>query len=144
MKSGIVSIIIGAIQVAIAAAPSGAVNPPHEYLSELASISAETPFEAPQKTIVATITGYSSTEDQTDSTPFITASNTYVRDGVVAANFLPIGTKIQIPKLFGNKVFTVEDRMHQRFNDRIDIWFPERELARQFGLRKATVVVFEG
>ena len=30
------------------------------------------------------ITGYSSTPDQTDSTPFITASGTYVEDGIVA------------------------------------------------------------
>ncbi|MEK7554504.1 MAG: hypothetical protein AAB518_00765 [Patescibacteria group bacterium] len=144
MKSSIISIIIGAIQVAIAAAPTGAVNPPHEYLAELVSVIAETPFETDRKTITATLTGYSSTVDQTDDTPFLTASNTSVRDGVVAANFLPIGTKIQIPKLFGNKVFVVEDRMHQRFNDRIDIWFADRELAKQFGLRKATVVVFEG
>ena len=143
MKSSIISIIIGAIQVAIAATPAATVTPPSEYLAGLTSLSAETPFETDRKTITATITGYSSTEDQTDSTPFVTASNTTVRDGVVAANFLPIGTKIQIPKIFGNKVFVVEDRMHQRFNDRIDIWFADRELAKQFGLRKATVVVFE-
>src|SRR3990167_1248447 len=39
-----------------------------------------------------TITAYSSTPEETDSTPFITASGTHVRDGVVAANFLPLGT----------------------------------------------------
>src|SRR3989338_9520428 len=74
-------------------------------------------------------TAYSSTPDQTDSTPFITANGTYVFDGLVAANFLPFHTKIKIPEMFGDKVFTVEDRMHPRFSDRIDVWFPNRELA---------------
>ena len=41
-------------------------------------------------TKIVTITAYSSTPDQTDSTPFITAYNTFVRDGIVAANFLKI------------------------------------------------------
>ena len=75
------------------------------------------------KTYLVRATAYSSTVDQTDDSPFITASNTYVRDGIVAANFLPFKTKIMIPELFGNKVFTVEDRMHRRFSDRVDIWF---------------------
>jgi hypothetical protein len=34
--------------------------------------------------IPVTVTGYSSTSDQTDTTPFITASNTRVRTGVIA------------------------------------------------------------
>ncbi|MDP3003980.1 MAG: hypothetical protein Q8N43_00505, partial [Candidatus Azambacteria bacterium] len=43
---------------------------------------------APSKTMKVVLTAYSSTPDQTDDTPFITASNTRVRDGIVAANFL--------------------------------------------------------
>jgi len=81
-------------------------------------------------------TAYSSTPDQTDDTPFITASNTYVRDGVVAANFLPFGTKIKIPEKFGDKIFIVEDRMHKRFQNRIDVWFPDRKSALRFGYDK--------
>ncbi len=60
------------------------------------------------------ITAYSSTVDQTDSTPFITANGVHVHDGVVATNALPFGTQIKIPALFGDKVFTVEDRMARR------------------------------
>jgi 3D (Asp-Asp-Asp) domain-containing protein len=84
-------------------------------------------------------TGYSSTPDQTDSTPFITASGSTVRDGIIAANFhidgrrVPFGTKIRIPDLFGDKVFVVEDRMNSRYTSNIDIWFPERGLAQRFG-----------
>ncbi|OGD25068.1 hypothetical protein A2819_01750 [Candidatus Azambacteria bacterium RIFCSPHIGHO2_01_FULL_40_24] len=94
-------------------------------------------------TIRTTLTAYSSTPDQTDDTPFITASNTYVRDGVVAANFLAFGTKVQIPEIFGDKIFTVEDRMAKKHNDKIDIWFPERYLAKKFGVQEAEVIVLQ-
>ena len=95
------------------------------------------------KRIEVVLTAYSSTLDQTDDSPFVTASNTRVRDGIVAANFLPFGTKIKIPDLFGDKIFVVEDRMHRRFNDRVDIWFSDRWSARQFGLQKAEIIVLE-
>jgi len=47
---------------------------------------------------------------------------------------LPIGTKIKIPSLFGDKVFEVKDRMNKRFYYRIDIWFPTKEEAQKFGV----------
>ena len=37
------------------------------------------------------LTAYSSSVDETDDTPFITASGKHVRDGIVATNFLPFG-----------------------------------------------------
>ena len=86
-----------------------------------------------------TATAYSSTPDQTDNTPFITASGTHVRDGIVAANFLPIGTLIIIPEVYGDKVFIVEDRMHERYSSRVDIWFPSRSEAKQFGVKQITI-----
>lgn len=97
----------------------------------------------PPKTMSVVITGYSSTSDQTDDSPFITASNTKVRDGIVASNFLAFGTKVQIPEIYGDKVFTVEDRMAKKHSDKIDIWFPERYLARQFGVKTAEVLILE-
>jgi len=96
-----------------------------------------------QKTIRTVLTAYSSTPDQTDDTPFITASNTNVRDGVVASNFLAFGTKVQIPEIFGDKVFTVEDRMAKKHSDKIDIWFPERQLAKKFGIQEANVIILD-
>jgi len=92
-------------------------------------------------TIRTTLTAYSSTPDQTDSTPFTTASNTTVHDGVIASNFLAFGTKVQIPSLFGDKVFTVEDRMAKKHDDKIDIWFLERHSAKKFGIVKDVEVV---
>lgn len=85
--------------------------------------------------IRAVITGYSSTLDQTDSDPFITAAGTIVRDGVVATNILSFGTKIKLPELYGDKIFVVEDRMHWSKGYHIDVWFPTREEALQFGTK---------
>ncbi|KKU97824.1 MAG: hypothetical protein UY31_C0066G0001, partial [Candidatus Wolfebacteria bacterium GW2011_GWE1_48_7] len=88
-----------------------------------------------QKFRSVTATGYSSSENETDSTPFLTASGSYVRDGVAASNFMPFGTKFKLPKLFGDKVFTVEDRMNARYNgtNYVDIWFAEKSDAIRFG-----------
>jgi len=104
------------------------------------SLLAQNEFSS-RRSVAVVITGYSSTEDQTDSTPFTTAWNTQTRPGVVAANWLPLGTKIKIPELFGNRVFTVEDRMHPRNANKLDIWFQSREEALKFGVRKARVEI---
>ncbi|MBI4120413.1 MAG: 3D domain-containing protein [Parcubacteria group bacterium] len=89
------------------------------------------------------VTAYSSSVDETDATPFITASGETVRDGIVAANFLPLGTKIKIPEYFGNKIFVVKDRMARKHDEKVDIWFPSKELAKAFGKRKLQVQVVE-
>ena len=84
-------------------------------------------------------TAYSSTHNQTDLTPCITAIGTRARRGVIAANFLPIGTRIRI----GNEVFVTEDRMHSRYNGKyiIDIWFPNRKQALEFGKRPLEIEI---
>ncbi|MDD4662088.1 MAG: hypothetical protein PHG24_02290 [Candidatus Pacebacteria bacterium] len=98
----------------------------------------------PKETYYMIITAYSSTEDQTDSTPFITASQKHVEDGIVANNLLPFGTKIKIPEIYGDKIFVVEDRMHYRKGDyHLDIWFPTTEEAKNFGVKKAYIEVVE-
>jgi 3D (Asp-Asp-Asp) domain-containing protein len=104
------------------------------------SLLAQNEFSS-RRSVAVVITGYSSTEDQTDDTPFVTAWNTETRQGVVAANWLPLGTKIRIPELFGSRVFTVEDRMHPKNADKLDIWFQSREEALKFGVRKARIEV---
>lgn len=96
---------------------------------------------AKPKTITVVITAYSSSPEETDGTPFITASGSYTRDGVAASNFLKFGTKFRVPELFGNRVFTIEDRMNQRYDDRIDIWFLEKESAKKFGKQMAKIEI---
>jgi len=90
-----------------------------------------------------TVTAYSSTFDQTDSTPFITASGTYVQDGIVACNFLRFGTRVRFPHLYGDKIFVVEDRMALKNSHKMDIWFTSREQAKQFGVKRVKVEILE-
>ncbi len=94
-----------------------------------------------KKTVTVTATAYSSSVDETDDSPFITAKGTFVRDGIIAANFLPFGTAVKIPALYGDKIFVVEDRMNKRFSDRIDLWFPSKQAAYQFGKRTVTIEI---
>jgi 3D (Asp-Asp-Asp) domain-containing protein len=142
-RFGIVTLVllVNAFQLAIAAAPAATPTPSAEDLVAATSVKAQSYLENSSRTIDAVITAYSSTPDQTDDTPFVTAAGTTVRDGIVAANFLPLYTKIRIPELFGDKVFVVEDRMHERFSNRVDIWFPDRASAKNFGLKKATIYI---
>lgn len=95
------------------------------------------------KEMIVPVTAYSSTVDQTDESPFITAMGSKVRDGIVAANFLPFGTKLKIPDIFGDKIFLVEDRMNPRYHEKIDIWFPDRESALEFGLKILKIQIVE-
>lgn len=87
------------------------------------------------------ITAYSSSPDETAYNPEYTASGMHVRNGLVASNLFPFGTKIEIPALFGNEVFTVEDRMAKRFQKTIDIWMPSKQQALDFGVADTQILV---
>ncbi len=107
-------------------ASSNPNNPPLEVISEFETV----------------ITAYSSTPEQTDSTPFITASNKRVEDGIVANNYFPFGTKIRIPELYGDKVFVVEDRMNSRKSVyQFDVWHSDHKEAVDFGAQKTKIEV---
>lgn len=96
----------------------------------------------PTRTIMVPATAYTSDPWETDDTPFITASGSTVRHGIIAANFLPIGTRVRMPDLYGDEVFIVEDRMNARYRQRIDIWMEEKQEARQFGIKQVKLEVF--
>jgi 3D (Asp-Asp-Asp) domain-containing protein len=95
----------------------------------------------PRKTMVMTVTAYSSEVGQTDSTPFITAFGTHVRDGIVATNCLPKGALVRFPEAFGDKEFVVEDRMNSRYYYRMDIWMAETQDAINFGAKTLKVEI---
>ena len=114
------------------------------YASYVAKESNKEAEKVVQKLKVV-VTAYSSTPEETDDTPFITASGEEVADGIVANNLLPFGTKIRIPELYGDKVFTVLDRMNRRKSDyHFDIWFPSKGEAITFGVKTAEIEVLEG
>ncbi len=82
-----------------------------------------------------TVTCYSSTPDQTDDTPFITATGNYVKDGIIATNEFPFGTKL----LIDGKIYIVDDRTNSRYKYRIDIWKPSRSEALECGKKDMEV-----
>lgn len=96
--------------------------------------------------IPVTITGYSSTMAQTDSTPFTTAWNTSVRDGMIAMSrdllrqYTP-----NAPYAYGDSVivdgrtYVVEDTMNRRWQRRVDIWFPNKRQALEFGVHEGVL-----
>lgn len=95
-----------------------------------------------KRRLVVRASAYSSTVGQTDSDPFTAASGAKVHDGMIAMNGMPFGTKIRIPSDYGDKIFTVGDRMNARWGTRkIDIWMPSRSAALQWGVRTVTIEI---
>ena len=103
--------------------------------------------EEPQKVIIQTktviegkVTAYTSDPTETDDTPFLTASQTQVRDGVIANNCLPFGTEVEIA---GN-TYVVEDRMNRRYGcEWFDIWMAEKQDALEWGVKNITIEVLK-
>ena len=83
------------------------------------------------------VTGYNSLPEQTDDTPFITASGQRTRDGIVANNCLKFGTLVVI----GEKTYEVQDRMNKRYGcEHYDIWMEYKSDAVHFGVQHLEVV----
>lgn len=108
------------------------------------AVKADLPQEKPteNKNIrKVAMTAYNSEPGQTDDSPCITANGFNVCahgiEDTVAANFLPMGTKVKIPDYFGDRVFVVRDRMNARYQNRIDVWMLKRSDALKFGVRVA-------
>lgn len=99
--------------------------------------------------IPTVVTGYSSTPDQTDDTPWLTAWCTQTRPGIIALSRDLLRTFTEgAPFDFGDRVlvagvgvFLVEDTMATRWKNRADIWFPTRSEARQWGRREALLAL---
>ena len=130
--------VIGPINMAIAETVPVVIEQAQDTV-----LTATAPMEEEVSRMTVDMTAYSSTEDQTDDSPFITASGAHVADGIVAANFLPLHTHVKIPSLYGEKVFVVEDRMNRRYTQRMDIWMETREEAMRFGLKRVEIVVLK-
>lgn len=106
------------------------------YITNMNAIKTRTELVHP---LICNVTMYSSTERQTDTTPFITATGKDVKMGYVACNFLPIGTKLIIEGF--DIQFEVQDRMNKKFKDRIDVWVPSERMATLWGIKKLKVWV---
>lgn len=108
-------------------------------------------------------TGYNSLVSQTDSTPNITATGEKTRFGIIAVSRdllgdeLPYGSLVRIREhgsyyngrgagryqdlLDTQDLFIVEDTMHQRKQNQVDVWFPRLSDALNWGVRQAEVEI---
>lgn len=80
----------------------------------------EQPEEVAKKASKGTFYTYNAEENQTDSNPYRTASGKIVKDGYVANNCLPFGTKIEVENV---GTLEVQDRMNSRYDcDDFDVF----------------------
>jgi len=92
------------------------------------------------RTIKMIATAYSSSPDETDDTPRITASGDEVEDGIVANNYLKFNTRVRID----GKIYIVKDRMNARKgNYQVDIWMPSKQKAKEFGVKSVKVEILQ-
>ena len=141
--SALLLMVLGTLKIGVMGGVNAPLLPAATQESSLLNQSPipESASEPQRKFVKAVITAYSSRVEETDDTPFTTAAGTKVRPGVVAANWLPLGAKIRIPELFGDQVFTVEDRMHARMDGKVDVWFSSTNEALRFGTKSARVEI---
>lgn len=100
--------------------------------------------------VAAQATAYNPLPKQTDSTPEITAIGTKVREDYTVAvspdllkeGIVAYGDIIYVYEL--GKFYSVEDRMHERFKKRIDIFIRDKKVAQEFGLQIVHFSIFAG
>jgi 3D (Asp-Asp-Asp) domain-containing protein len=105
-------------------------------------------------------TGYNSHASQTDATPFITSTGARTRFGIMAVSRdllgsdLPYGSLVRLrdlgnyhtgrgvgafQALLDDQIFIVEDTMHSRKTQQVDVWFESYSQAVNWGVRKVEV-----
>lgn len=100
-------------------------------------------YERPAKQypiVQAVVTAYTSSEDETDSSPFETASGAKTERGVVACPIkYKFGTKIEID----GRQYWCEDRMNRRYwhEERFDVWVVAKKEAYNWGRRELAIKI---
>jgi len=90
-------------------------------------------------TITATITGYNAEVGQTDATPNIMASGKNVYVGAIACpRKYPFGTKVEIDGI----IYTCEDRLNIKYDNRFDIYFESYEDAINWGKQTKQIIIY--
>ena len=98
---------------------------------------------------VIDLSAYNSEPNQTDSTPWTTASGKSCKPGVIALSRdllseytegapFSFGDKIMVIKMYG--IFDVEDTMHKRKKMQGDVWKMERKDAYKFGVDEGVII----
>jgi 3D (Asp-Asp-Asp) domain-containing protein len=95
---------------------------------------------------VLTVTAYSPRAQECDADPHITATNRRVRPGIIAVSRdlfdkgWVFGRKVYIK---GMGVYTIDDLMHQRKTNQIDVFMPETGKAVRFGVQTMEVFLLD-
>ena len=124
-----------------ALAGKGVVQETHpEYRQFMDTSFHQSDYEPfPRYQVLASITAYTPRVEETDSTPFITASGETVRNGIIANNCLPLHSVVEIE---GNK-YVVLDRMNSRYGCGFyDIFMWDLDEALNWGVRRLPVLVY--
>lgn len=92
------------------------------------------------------ITAYNCVPAQTDAEPDIGAGGRVAINGKptgkwYACNFLRFGTRIIIPSITGDIIWTCRDRTAKKCGHRVDLLYP---IGQSIGLRRAEVFIVEG
>ncbi len=142
-KSIIATIVFGLLSSHVSFAYAGQdpyavpANWPSDWVAPFANEGIVEAPPAPERTVkytkIVAATAYSSDVHQTDAYPFRPAMAMDFRDVVaqkgevncIAHNDLRLGTEVRFPDLFGDKVYTVCDRMNARYtgHNRVDFYF---------------------
>jgi 3D (Asp-Asp-Asp) domain-containing protein len=115
------------------------------------------------RSLVVRSTAYNSMPGQTDASPFKTATGARTRFGIVALSrdllrSIPYGSKVVLEDMgswsngsgrgkynvmLSKMIFVVEDTMHPRKRSTVDVWFPARRQAIQWGARRLRIRVVQ-
>ena len=116
------------------------------------------------RVLILKSSAYTSSPQETDGTPKITATGAQTRLGVIAVSpdllstDLPYGSIVKLDDLgnwkngagagqfnglLGSQLFVVEDTMNPRKRQQIDVWMPDRALALRFGVRRIQLTVVQ-
>jgi 3D (Asp-Asp-Asp) domain-containing protein len=94
-----------------------------------------------KRIVKATIYAYNAEVGQTDGNPLMTASGVIVKDGIIANNCLPFGTKVVIE----NKIYEVADRMASYHDcNSFDLFMWSKKDAIKWGIKRIEVAILEG
>jgi len=99
--------------------------------------------DQPLETLKVTATAYSARKEECNAQPWITASGTPSRVGVVAVSrdLEELGVQLgDFVIIKGMGLFRVEDRMNKRWRKRVDILHANVEAARRFAKRNVEIM----
>jgi 3D (Asp-Asp-Asp) domain-containing protein len=139
------------------------LDEPRHVVDHVRPVLGPRPAPEPGAVLEVRATAYNSLESQTNAQPFITATGERTRWGIVAVSRdllreeLPYGSLVRLTDhgnfhtgrgagafqtlLDGTGTFIVEDTMHPRKANQIDVWFQDYASAVNWGVRRLEVEV---